>query len=1126
MPRKRMHSVQRFAVSTVHRQKGSAMNTSLVRTVVLALVLTLAGAHGGTLHWDGANPTDANSLLTGATLGGAGIWDTSTENWWDGASAADAAWNNAGSDTAVFWGTAGTVTLGDDISTGGLELRTTGYTVNASTQAKTLTFSAADNTITLGNVAAATLTGAVAGTGNLIVTGGAYGGQTAGTLTLNGTSTGGWSGTTTVTTGMTLALADSNQALIGTSGISLAGGGIRLTNTNASQAALNRVHDTAGITANGGAITFTNSSGTTVYTETLGAVALNSGLLSVVEANNQTGSGSQTLTLGGLTRNGSTNAVHFAAAGTGPQAAGNKNRIVVTGAGTTAAGEIIGPWATTGGTGVLSDYAVYAADHVVPAAIAASGEPTWTDAARAYTFDAQMGTGPTLTAARTITALRSVTANNNATTTNATDRVTLSGHTFVDGDAVVLYYYNPTGFNNGQVYYVINAAPDTFQLAATPGGTVVSLNNDRSGVGVSGAVNLGGNDLRTTGLLAGSGPLGIFDAGDGVVTLPGTEPGTLHVNSQTSSVGIGVPVTDNGTGVLTLVKSGSGLLHLGNSANTFSGGLVINEGTVSCPGDGALGTPGGDIIFNGNGTLNCAAAYPGMTLNSARDIVLNNGAIAQFTGLNVTIEGNVTGSGGIFRPVISNVSLTLNGQSNSFAGPLIYYGSGYLTVRSLSDTAGDGVIGLGGSNQAVGFNWTGGEQRFDGRQFVLLGTTGTITLNNNSTTGPLTIATDLGVPGAGSKTLTLSGTYTGSANVFAGRIPNPNGNTLSLTKAGNGTWILAAENRYTGTTTVSAGTLQLGDGTSGHDGAVAGPIVNNATLIFDNYGPVTQADAITGTGSLTKNGPGALTLAGPNGYTGTTTVNSGTLLVDTAGTLNTTSGITVAEGAALFYNNPDIALTATVSADAGATIGGTGAIDSALVIAGGVILSPGASPGSQSYADLTWGEGGIYRWEINQAETAEGGNPGWDLAVAPDAFTLEASAADPFVIEVVSLGLDNTPGDVHDFNPRQDYSWKILDAAADLAADYAAEKFMLDLTGFTAGASPHGEFSLVLGSAVPGGDSTQLWLTHARIPEPGTLLLGALAAAAVVTRRPARAGRQPRLDKSGAPDAAQDVHTH
>ena len=94
---------------------------------------------------------------------------------------------------------------------------------------------------------------------------------------------------------------------------------------------------------------------------------------------------------------------------------------------------------------------------------------------------------------------------------------------------------------------------------------------------------------------------------------------------------------------------------------------------------------------------------------------------------------------------------------------------------------------------------------------------------------------------------------------------------------------LTGNNYYTGVTTISAGTLQFGDGVSSTGwwgNGVNGNIVDNATLIFATnpsglWGGL--QNTISGSGSLIKNGPGNLMFGDNNTYTGGTTVNSGTL---------------------------------------------------------------------------------------------------------------------------------------------------------------------------------------------------------------------------------------------------------
>ena len=53
----------------------------------------------------------------------------------------------------------------------------------------------------------------------------------------------------------------------------------------------------------------------------------------------------------------------------------------------------------------------------------------------------------------------------------------------------------------------------------------------------------------------------------------------------------------------------------------------------------------------------------------------------------------------------------------------------------------------------------------------------------------------------------------------------------ALGKLGTGTLVLGADNGYTGGTTITAGTLQLGAG--GATGSLLGNVTNNGTLAFN-----------------------------------------------------------------------------------------------------------------------------------------------------------------------------------------------------------------------------------------------------------------------------------------------------
>ncbi|MEG3641669.1 autotransporter-associated beta strand repeat-containing protein, partial [Magnetococcus sp. PR-3] len=107
--------------------------------------------------------------------------------------------------------------------------------------------------------------------------------------------------------------------------------------------------------------------------------------------------------------------------------------------------------------------------------------------------------------------------------------------------------------------------------------------------------------------------------------------------------------------------------------------------------------------------------------------------------------------------------------------------------------------------------------------------------------------------------------------------------TGTLEQAGSGTTVLSGSNSYSGSTTITSGTLQVGSGgTSGTLGS--GAVVNSSALITNRSDSLTLDNAISGTGTLEQKGSGTTVLSGANSYSGTTTITSGTLQVGSGGT--------------------------------------------------------------------------------------------------------------------------------------------------------------------------------------------------------------------------------------------------
>jgi autotransporter-associated beta strand protein len=132
---------------------------------------------------------------------------------------------------------------------------------------------------------------------------------------------------------------------------------------------------------------------------------------------------------------------------------------------------------------------------------------------------------------------------------------------------------------------------------------------------------------------------------------------------------------------------------------------------------------------------------------------------------------------------------------------------------------------------------------------------------------------------------------------------------------------LVSDNTYTGPTTISSGTLMIGQGNPSQPGSIASSVVNNSSaLVFNRVEDLTYAGAVNGTGTLTKQAAGRLVLTGTHTYTGATTVSAGTLLVN--GTIGA-SAVTVTGG----------------------TLGGGGTINGPVSIQSVGRLAPGTSIG-------------------------------------------------------------------------------------------------------------------------------------------------------------------------------------
>ncbi len=269
-----------------------------------------------------------------------------------------------------------------------------------------------------------------------------------------------------------------------------------------------------------------------------------------------------------------------------------------------------------------------------------------------------------------------------------------------------------------------------------------------------------------------------------------------------------------------------------------------------------------------------------------------------------------------------------------------------------------------------------------------------------------------------------------------------------------------------------------------------GYTMTGGTLTLTESATVTTNDVdariesvIDGSDGLTKAGSGILELTGANIYVGGTVINGGTLLV------NNTEGSGTGEG--------------TVTVNHGGILGGSGSMLGAMIVAQGGVVAPGNSPGTLFGTDALFEGGGGYQFEVNQAEGTAGYDPGWDLLALSGTLTIEATSANPFVIDVTSLALDNTAGVVWDFDPFQGYVWTLVTAAEGIFG-FDPSAFFVNTENFAN--------DLMGGTFFVTADANNLHLQFNPVPEPSsaTALLGMGLVGALLRRRKRRRGGRTR----------------
>ncbi|MES2207138.1 MAG: autotransporter-associated beta strand repeat-containing protein [Pseudomonadota bacterium] len=896
----------------------------------------------------------------------------------------------------------GTGTLGI-LNTGTLEV--TGSDVTLINAISLESGEGASATETIRNANAVTLSGVVSGNNNTLVKTGA------GNLRLIGIQT--HTGNTTIAAGMLSIAADEN---VGSGALTLDGGVLAITGTSTidNSVVLNSdstVQTTADATLSGvisgsHALTKTGSStltlsGTNTYT---GATILSVGTLSVA-ADSGLGSGAVTLAADTTLKLTGATTIDNAITLTGNATVDINNGITVS-----VTGQISGSSSLTktgAGTLILSSTSNSGSSF---ASAINQGKLTISSSDNIGTGTVTLGGGTlefndstTLSNAIVLSADSAISLGNGSQVTlngqlAGSNGLTVSGVVSGDPEKLTLtnggneqFWVGALSINNA-VIVVANDEGLTAGALTLNDGAGLEINGSATttvdnAINIAGAATLAasysvsgtGGDVRVSGVLSGSGALTVTNGTLAKLTLSGTNTytgnvtatsGTLAVSGG-SAIGDGTSVTltnsanlelaaNETIGMLISSSTSSGvtlgantLTFVGGSDATFAG-VISGSGGITKDGNAIQTFSGANTYTGATTVLTGTLAVSGSgTAGSGSAVTVASGATLSSSIASLSL-GSLTGAGSVSWGA-NALYIGNNNTSTTFSGA--FSSSGSLTKN------GTGTLILSGTNSS-GFTGTtevrnGGTLSVEGDSNLGSGTLtlngGTLTLTSATTIDNLiALGVNHGTIDTGSNAVTLSGIISGSNN---------------LTKIGTGTLTLSATNTYSGTTTVSAGTLALN---GGHAVADIGSITvsSGATLAlgadevvsaFTGAGTVSLgantlttgvdhsssafSGAITGTGGLVKTGTGTLTLSGTNTYTGITTLSNGEIILS--------GGSAIADSGTVHLGD-----TTTLTLSSSETIGALTSVGNSSIALGANTLTVNQSSDT-SYSGVISGTGAL-----------------------------------------------------------------------------------------------------------------------------------------------------------------------
>ena len=523
---------------------------------------------------------------------------------------------------------------------------------------------------------------------------------------------------------------------------------------------------------------------------------------------------------------------------------------------------------------------------------------------------------------------------------------------------------------------------------------------------------MGADSARTITLLSG--------------TIIDVRGGEANIASDSSGINMGLWINQTGTNV-TLAGSG-GFTKTGNYAFRLSGSHDGLTGTVN-------------ILHNGRASLD----------NNAPGRVILSGSLAGITNFNISASGFAAGTATALGSTAGfNVSDTSDNQLNdaavvNLAGVGIFQFTGANgsteTIGSLR-LASAGILNLSEAGGTGILAITNGIIRANDRaqlsvQLTSAGTNGSV-VNLGSNHG---LGTDVLVPWITDGTMARFGMVDASNNLAWVTPTDVTGNVSSITDintnyriVGNATSFGANTNfasgaaantlslyrsnssspvtvRITDTLTVGAGGIAAANGTANLDVTIEGTngtsltTTSNVLYIATGVGNAGQQGTlninapITGNIDVVKGGYGNVKFGGTNQantYTGTTYVNSGSLVIGKSSGVNAINGnVVVRSGGILDLDSANqIVDTATVTIENGSYFKTDASSETIANLAGGGMLVSAVTTTTNSFtvnSSVAPGDGGIGTMTLNLGTT--GGTNSFFRMNTNAAFTMELTAA-------------------------------------------------------------------------------------------------------------------------------------